>query len=315
MPSMRRVDLNLIYVFQVIYTVKNLTRASEILCITQPAASNALKRLRALFNDPLFIRAQGGMEPTLKARAIAGELQKGLITLANCIEGAQSFTPSTSDICYKIITSDIIESMTLPTILNKSMQIAPNVTFEVYHCNRSEIPQKLASGRADIAFDSIPPNDSQLIFNKLFSDRYVCILNKNHQHSNSRLSLEEYISSDHVHAFSKMRSFEFADIDLALQKINLIRKIEMRTQHHLTVPYIVANTHLVGSVPLKSISLFIQKNSANLITVKELPFEVPQIDIYYFWHKSAELDSANCWLRSSLNNFFCSAEGIETATV
>ena len=301
---MKRFDLNLIYVFQVLYSVRNLTRASEILCITQPATSNALKRLRSLLGDPLFIRSKGGMEPTAKARAIANDLQKGLNILTTCIEDTHTFNPLTAERCFRFIISDIVEAMTLPTILHHAMKVAPNVAFEVYHCNRNEISQELAAGRADIAFDSIPPNDPHLKFKKLFSDRYVCIMNKSHPLAKSKLDLSNYISSDHVHAFSKMRSFEHADIDLALQKLNLQRRIEMRTQHHLTVPYIVAQTYLLGSVPAKSADLFSKSPKTNILKYRELPFEVPNIEIYFFWHDSADFDNANRWMRNSLIEYF-----------
>ena len=59
-----KVDLNLFVVFDTVYTERNLTRAARILHITQPAVSNALKRLRAAFGDPLFVRTPRGVAPT-----------------------------------------------------------------------------------------------------------------------------------------------------------------------------------------------------------------------------------------------------------
>ena len=55
--NLKQTDLNLFKAFDVIYTEKNLTKAGEILGITQPAVSNALSRLREMFNDDLFIRS------------------------------------------------------------------------------------------------------------------------------------------------------------------------------------------------------------------------------------------------------------------
>ena len=59
-----RVDLNLFVVFDCIYTERNLTRAAEMLHVTQPAISNALRRLRETFNDQLFVRTPEGMTRT-----------------------------------------------------------------------------------------------------------------------------------------------------------------------------------------------------------------------------------------------------------
>ena len=55
--NLRGIDLNLLPIFEAIYTERSLTRASEVLHVTQPALSNALVRLRRAFGDPLFIRS------------------------------------------------------------------------------------------------------------------------------------------------------------------------------------------------------------------------------------------------------------------
>ena len=61
--NLKETDLNLFIAFDVIYTEKNLTKAGQVLGITQPAVSNALSRLRELFDDELFIRSSKGMIP------------------------------------------------------------------------------------------------------------------------------------------------------------------------------------------------------------------------------------------------------------
>lgn len=63
--NLNRIDLNLFIVFDTIYSEENLTRAGESLCVTQPAVSNALSRLRDIFGDPLFIRTGHKMYPHL----------------------------------------------------------------------------------------------------------------------------------------------------------------------------------------------------------------------------------------------------------
>ncbi len=70
--NLSKVDLNLFIVFDAIYTEANLTRAGQIVGITQPAVSNALARLRETFNDPLFVRTAQGMVPTPMAQNIIG---------------------------------------------------------------------------------------------------------------------------------------------------------------------------------------------------------------------------------------------------
>jgi len=73
--NLNKVDLNLFIVFDAIYTEANLTRAGQIVGITQPAVSNALARLRETFNDPLFVRTAQGMVPTPMAQNIIGPVR------------------------------------------------------------------------------------------------------------------------------------------------------------------------------------------------------------------------------------------------
>ena len=65
------IDLNLLRLFDVVYRTRNVSRAAELLDLTQPAVSQGLTRLRLLIKDPLFMRAPGGVQPSPKADRLA----------------------------------------------------------------------------------------------------------------------------------------------------------------------------------------------------------------------------------------------------
>ncbi|EJT85854.1 LysR family transcriptional regulator [Pseudomonas putida S11] len=65
--DLRRVDLNLLIVFETLMHERSVTRAAEKLFLGQPAISAALSRLRNLFDDPLFVRTGRSMEPSARA--------------------------------------------------------------------------------------------------------------------------------------------------------------------------------------------------------------------------------------------------------
>lgn len=90
--NLSKVDLNLFIVFDAIYTEANLTRAGQIVGITQPAVSNALARLRETFNDPLFVRTAQGMVPTPMAQNIIGPVRNALSLCAPRSRKAASST-------------------------------------------------------------------------------------------------------------------------------------------------------------------------------------------------------------------------------
>ena len=68
--NIRHVDLNLLVYLNVLIDEQSVSKAANKLALTQPAMSNALKRLRDLFDDPLLVRAAGAMTPTAKALSL-----------------------------------------------------------------------------------------------------------------------------------------------------------------------------------------------------------------------------------------------------
>src|ERR1700761_3470834 len=94
--DLRNIDLNLLLVFDVIYRARNTTRAAEQLHLTQPAVSNALKRLRDQFDDVLFVKTAAGMEPTPRADGIAKLLDEGFASLRLAVQAGKAFDPATT---------------------------------------------------------------------------------------------------------------------------------------------------------------------------------------------------------------------------
>ena len=67
MKNLHQIDLNLLVYLEVLLRERNVTQAANQLGLSQPAMSNGLRRLRALFDDPLLVRTSEGMNPTERA--------------------------------------------------------------------------------------------------------------------------------------------------------------------------------------------------------------------------------------------------------
>ncbi|MFT7289872.1 MAG: DNA-binding transcriptional LysR family regulator [Reinekea sp.] len=78
-------DLNLFRVLLTIYLQGNLTRAGKVLGVTQPAISNALARLRTMYDDPLFVRSGSRMRPTQKTEQIIQQVSIALELLTSTL--------------------------------------------------------------------------------------------------------------------------------------------------------------------------------------------------------------------------------------
>jgi DNA-binding transcriptional LysR family regulator len=97
--DLRRVDMNLLVVFEALMIERNLTRVGEKLFITQPTVSAALARLRDLFDDPLLIRSGRAMEPTPRAMQIFNELGPAMDVISAAISRARSSTRPAAATC------------------------------------------------------------------------------------------------------------------------------------------------------------------------------------------------------------------------
>ncbi len=291
------IDLNLFVVFDAIYTEGNLTRAGEIIGITQPAVSNSLSRLRNLFNDPMFVRTAEGMVPTPVSQNIVGSVRQALGLIRSSVQESEIFDPLASDKRFRISMSDLSQSILLPYLFGKIKREAPQIAIDCYHIRRRDMNIELASGNLDLAVDIPLTPDPQIKHAPLFSHPHVCVIRKNHSmvQENAKLDIDTYLALSHIHISSRRGGL--GHTDLALGKMGKRRQIGLRTQHYLAVPELVSRTDLALTVPRVFAEFLASRLAVNYY---ELPFEVPHLESYLYWHESTDKDQANKWMRDML---------------
>lgn len=288
---LNQVDLNLFVVFETIYAKRNLTRAAEVLCISQPAVSNALLRMRKTFNDQLFVSTPQGMVPTPVAENIAGRVGEALQLLNASVQEADLFLPASAQKVFRVSMNDLTETLLLPALGDVLQRQAPGIRIESYFSNRRDVSRELATGALDLAIDAPLINDPKLCHCPLTSERYVCMLRKGHPLAGQALSLENYLALGHIHISSRREGL--GHVDAVLNKLGKPRKIRMRVQHYMVAPLIAMRTDLALTAPLG----LVQGYDAIQL---ELPFELPALESHLYWHRSADRDQANAWLRDQL---------------
>ncbi len=286
-----RVDLNLFVMFDVIYTERNLTRAAEVLNLTQPAVSNALNRLRDVFDDELFVRNPRGMEPTPVADNIIAQVREALTLLNFSLNEGAIFDPLRTEKTFNLSMNDLSEFMLLPPLLEGLKQQSEQIKTRCYYVSRDELAKDLASGQLDLAIDAPLVNSPNLMQAPLSSEDYVCVVREGHPKVKKKLSIEQYIELDHVHVSSRRSGA--GHVDIALQRMGLSRGIAVRVQHYMVARRIIEHTDLAWTLP---------RALARRLNLKivELPFELATLDWHLYWHKSADNDQANRWMREQL---------------
>ena len=291
--NLNKVDLNLFVVFDAIYTEANLTRAGQIIGITQPAVSNALARLRESFNDPLFVRTAQGMVPTPMAQNIINPVRSALALLRVSVQESRTFNPLQANKTFRISMTDLTEAVVLPPLFQRLRKQAPSVVVESLLSHRRETTSDLAAGRLDFAIDAPLNTDPQVRHVKLMEDRYVCAMRPAHPLAGQpSVSLDEYLGLTHIHISTRRNGL--GQVDLALGKMGLQRKITLRSQHYLMASNVLQHTDMVMTVPER----FARRHALHFVA---LPLnELPNVETHLYWHESTEQDPANRWMRELL---------------
>src|SRR6185437_13791471 len=140
-------------VFDAVYRAGSITQAAALLHLTQPAVSNALTRLRAHFDDPLFVRDGRRVVPTPHARDLAGEIARALGTLEDAVKHGRRFDPATSARRFVIGMRDAMESALLPRLARDVQRRWPGLSVQSTRFERGRLARQLAAGELDVAID------------------------------------------------------------------------------------------------------------------------------------------------------------------
>ena len=287
--NLKETDLNLFIAFDVIYTEKNLTKAGQVLGITQPAVSNALSRLRELFGDDLFIRTSKGMIPTPVANQIIKDVRSALSLIQNTISETEKFDPSIAEMTFKISIGDSSEYRLLPLLIKELAEIAPKIKVETYLTPRKDAPRELASGTIDFSIDPPVHSDPHLRHEKIYEEDYVMIVRKDHPILNLKeITIEDYLKLSHIHISN--RKTGLGHVDMALYRLGLSRDISLRAQHFLVAPYIVEQSDLAITTTK---GFAVDRDLA----WRELPFEIEPLILHLYWHEAKDSDPSSKWMK------------------
>ena len=289
------VDLNLLVVLRALLQERHVTRAGQRVGLTQPAMSNSLKRLRALFADELLVRTPQGMELTHRALALAGPLDAALEHLEQAI-GGESFVPKASHRSFALAMADYTALVVLPALKRHLAPLAPGIDLVVINSVRGQGLRMVDHGEADLAVGMLPEAPPHLCRQELYQDRLVCMARANHPALRRPLSLARYARLPHVVVCTPGNQRNVVDRELELR--GLQRRIEVVVPHHLLVPPLLASTDLIATEAERVSICFSQMFP---LATRPPPFQGPPITISQAWHIRSDRDPAHRWLRQQIS--------------
>lgn len=290
--DIRSVDLNLLVIFDAMARLRSVNRTAEAVGLSQPATSAALARLRAVFDDALFVRAGAQMEPTPRALELAPAVQRVVATIQSEILQQAAFDPARAERSFTILTPDIGEVAFLPGVIRRLRQEAPNVRLHAVSKPRSAAGPALESGEADLAVGFFPDLQKAGYFQQaLFKTSYVCITCSRNDAAPARMTARQYLSARHVVVRPDGREHL---LDRFLEGKGWNRHVTLELSHFMSLLALLPGSDLVATVP-QDIATVVGRH----VKLKEieLPFRPPQIQVQQFWHRRMQNDPANKWLR------------------
>ena len=297
--DLRQIDLNLLVIFNQLLMDRRVSTSAEKLGLSQPAVSNALKRLRALLKDELFVRTSRGMEPTPYALHLIEPIGYALNTLQNALNQRDSFDPATSERTFTLGLTDIGEIYFMPTLMATLSRLAPHIKISSSRHNSGHLGDDMAAGNVDIAIGLLPGLTTGFFQRRLFKQRYVCMFRQGHPEARNPISLVQYKSLPHVGVTSANTGH--SEIDDWMTRKGIARDIHLHVPHFVAVGHILQSSDLIATVPER----FAQKCQHPFqLEISPLPFKLPDIAISLFWHAKYNREPANLWLRQQIVDLF-----------
>jgi len=297
--KLRDIDLNLLVVFNQMLLDRSASIAAEKLDMSQPAVSNALRRLRELLNDELFIRTSKGMQPTPFALHLAEPVVYALNTLQTALSRSESFDPKTSARTFNLAMTDLGEMYFMPPLMDALARLAPNIQIHTHRPNSGDVKEDMESGSIDIALGLMPSLQTGFFQKRLFRQRYVCMFRRGHPTAKSPMSLAQFSKLEHVGVTAPNTGH--GEIDNLLVRAGVDRRIRLVVPHFIAVGPILQSTNLIATLPER----FADRSKGPFdLVVSPHPVKLPEISINMFWHAKYNRDPDNMWLRQLISELF-----------
>lgn len=289
-----KIDLNLFYILTNVYHEGSITAAAKKLHLTQPAVSHALGRLREKFNDELFIRHGRRMVPSSFCQQIMPKIIESVGELESTLIDVDAFNINNHKRELKFGFRDILESIFFPTLIKDLVTNTPNITVNSRQISMIEMEKALEQQELDIVIDVLTPTSTNINHALICNEHFSLICRHGHPILDD-LTLENYVAADH--AIVTLKDSKVNVVDMALAELGVSRKVALRCEHYFAATSVISQCDMLLTMPNAYANLLKEKMPVH---VTQLPFEVPELPVHMYWHKQAEHDPVNGWMREKL---------------
>jgi DNA-binding transcriptional LysR family regulator len=293
--ELRRLDLTLLLVFLGLLRHRKARAVAAELGLTQSAISQALRRLRAVFGDPLFLRRPHGMEPTAVAMALEAPLARAVEGLRGALGMARAFDPARAEGVVRIAALDAEQAVLVPPLAARLRAAAPGLRLAVLPLSRAAAVEALADGRADLALGFLWDAPGTVSAELLYTEGFLVAGRAEVLHEAPGLSLAAYCAADHilVSPAGDLRGI----VDDRLEAAGRARRVVLSLPAFLPALAAAAASAALVTLPARVARRFAPGFG---LVLAEPPVAIRRFPVSVFWHRRNDADPRTAWLRAQL---------------
>ncbi len=290
-------DLNLLLVFDQLIRQRSVTIAAEEMNVSQPTVSNALKRLRDLLGDKLFVRGANGMEPTSRALQLAEPVAYALNCLEQALKHQERFDSDIDTRNFVLALTESVYSF-IPPLVSTLEQKQAKIEFTFVSGHRGTLKEAMEDGSVDLAFGYLPHLEANFYKKRMYRDRFVFAMRKGHPLSRKRVIRPEDLAL--MENVTIRPSNSSADV-LESMVDGAHYRSRVTVDSWGMVATVLQSTDMVATIPERLAKRFAEPYE---IEYRTHPINLPQRATEMYWHERVHRDSGVRWLRGLIIELF-----------
>ncbi|MBO6554652.1 MAG: LysR family transcriptional regulator [Roseitalea sp.] len=305
MDDLRGFDLNLLIVFEAVYTAGNVSHAAKRLGLSQPTLSNSLNRLRELLDDPLFVRSGQGVKPTAKAVSIIGPVREALQMIRSGVAQGDGFDPQIDRRHFRLVLLDQLEPVLMPPLV-RQIQNHRNLTLEMLHIAYEPVIEGLNDGSLDLALAPHFPEAREVEQETVGHANVVMVARKDHPEIDETVTLEQFQRIGQIALIPKLRAM--TRMDEFLRHAGIGRHIAYTSSKFWSFPHMIATTDLIAMLPGD-----FAREAARFYPLQlyPMPFDLPNQQVYMIWKANRTNEPSHRWLRDQIRQAYAALPALE----
>ena len=291
MSSLRKLDLNLLKIFEAVYVSGSVSAAADKAKMSQPSVSRGLNKLRDQLGDALFVRSGNGVVPTQEAERMIDSVRTALSLIDDTLERKPDFDPGTQVRNFRLLLPDPAEVRVVPHLIN-CLPENSSVTYEILAFSSTDVQKAFSLGDLDAGVLPFIPESDNVTYQKLYTDTGVLIAREDHPQLRDGFNfsllgqLKMIVLPEHMYRLTRLTE--------VLNTLGMNINIACTTHKISSIPRIVATTDLVSFLPRDYADTLKKSGDIEIHNIPES--DLSGSDVYLVYPKVLEEDPGVKWV-------------------